>query len=153
MIFPRVDFPAPFAPTSACTEPPAISRLTSSSDLVPEYRLPIETSRICATAAALIRLSLDPSLVKLCALSLERPVRLEVRVRVQERLVDDRRTGVRVEDVDRIRHRPPAQRVVQVPDAEHRLRVRVQPEGGVDRPGLDLFDNLLIAAVPDDHDV
>src|SRR5215469_2746408 len=131
MIFPSVDFPAPFAPTSACTEPPATSRLTSSSARVPEYRLPIETSRICATAAALIRLSLDPSLVKLCALSLERPVRLEVRVRVQERLVDDRRTGVRVEDVDHVRHRLAGQRVVQVLDAEHRLGGGVQAEGGV----------------------
>jgi len=33
---------------------------------VPEYRLPIETSRICAAAAALIRLALDPPLVDLC---------------------------------------------------------------------------------------
>jgi len=65
-IFPSVDFPAPFAPTSACTEPSATSTLTSSSALVPEYRLPIETSRICAAAAALIRLALDPPLVDLC---------------------------------------------------------------------------------------
>jgi len=33
--------------------------------LVPEYRLPIETSRICAASAALIRLVLDPPLADL----------------------------------------------------------------------------------------
>src|SRR5215469_532480 len=59
MIFPSVDFPAPFAPTSACTDPPAMSTLTSSSALVPEYLLPIETSRTEVTAASLIRLVLD----------------------------------------------------------------------------------------------
>jgi hypothetical protein len=65
MTFPSVDFPAPFAPTSACTVPPATSTLTSSSALVPEYRLAIETSRIGELVAVLIRLVLDPSLIAL----------------------------------------------------------------------------------------
>src|SRR5215469_14051523 len=148
MIFPSVDFPAPFAPTSACTEPPANSTLTSSSALVPEYRLPIEASRTGGGDAAFIRLVLDPSLVDLENwlnsgdpyedLALERPVRLEVRMRAQVGLVDDRRVGVRVDDVHQVRHRLPGQRVVEVLDAEHRLRSRVQAEGGVDRAGLDL---------------
>src|SRR5262249_527763 len=124
-IFPSVDFPAPFAPTSACTVPPATSTLTLSSALVPEYRLPIETSRTGGGVAVLIRLVLQPSLIELCTwpayLTLERPVRLEVRMRVQVCLVDDRGVGVGVDDVDDVRHRLPVQRVVQVLDAEHRL--------------------------------
>ena len=46
MILPSVDLPAPFAPTSAWTVPAAISRLTSSSAFVLEYRLLMPTSRM-----------------------------------------------------------------------------------------------------------
>src|SRR5690349_25115078 len=113
-IFPSVDFPAPLAPTSACTVPPATSTLTSSSALVPEYRLPIETSRTGATAVALIRLVLDLSsgsssisgwLTCLIYSAGERPVWVEARMCRQERLVDDRRAGRGVDDVDQVRRR------------------------------------------------
>ena len=50
--------------------------------------------------------------------SLERPVRLEARVRAQVGLVDDRRVGVRVDDVYHVRHRLAVEGVVQVLDAE-----------------------------------
>ena len=59
-IFPRVDFPAPLAPTSACAVPPATSTLTSSSALVPDTacrpiragsaRPPPGSSDLCSTS-------------------------------------------------------------------------------------------------------
>jgi len=39
MIFIRVDFPAPFSPTMACTSPGMQSSETSSSTVVPKKRL------------------------------------------------------------------------------------------------------------------
>ena len=74
-------------------------------------------------------------------------------MRFEERLVDDRRAGRRVDDVDQVRRRLPVQRVVEGGDADLRLRGRVQAEGGVPSPGLDLGDGLLRATVPDDRDV
>src|SRR5688500_7271421 len=69
MIFVRVDFPAPFSPTSPCTSPAATSRLTPASACTPgkPLEMPVKLSmagppgRPAERAAALRRLCVLPS--------------------------------------------------------------------------------------------